>query len=69
MGQWFQVPPPPPPGSRPALSAEISRPGWPWARPKLEAEVLGVGAGRREHILLGYAGEQPVRWEAKRQKG
>lgn len=29
-----------------------------FAGPELEAEVLGVGAARREHILLGYAGER-----------
>lgn len=28
------------------------------AEPKLEAEVLGVGAGRRERILSGYEGKQ-----------
>lgn len=35
--------PPPPPG--------------PLAEPKLEARFLGVGAGKGEHILLGYIGE------------
>lgn len=68
VGQRFQVPPPPAPGSPPALSAESSHPGWPWAGPKLEAEVLGVGAGRREHILFRVH-RRAVRWEAKRQKG
>lgn len=58
VGSCLWVPPPPPPGSTPALSAEISHPGWPMAEPKLEAEVLGVGAGRRERILSGYEGEQ-----------
>lgn len=28
-----------------------------FAGPELEAEVLGVGAGRGERIILGYAGE------------
>lgn len=58
MGCCLWVHPPPPPGSTPALSAEISHPGWPLAGPKLEAEAPGVGTGRRERILLGYEGEQ-----------
>lgn len=57
------IAPPPPPSSPPALCVEISHPGWPLAERKLEAKVLGVGAGRREHILLGNGGENQKRQE------
>lgn len=44
------------PPSAPPL--EIAHPGWPLAVPEPQAEVLGVGAGRREpeRVLLGYGG-------------
>lgn len=50
--------PAPSPWQPSCAAPEIAHPGRPLTGPKFEAEVLRVGPGRREHVLLGCAGEQ-----------